>query len=196
MRGSAQQFSDIRSTGLNANAVSDQFAQKSSAGSINERESCQVQPRKCRPVRRRAQLADLIDPGSEQLPLQLEGGSSAASGTSRNFQHVLRFSLCCGRQGQGERHAVGSKIFRGCTQVKSARRLVASEPGRARGACRTAGRLAPTGFRGAYDGSWATRARPSFFIRLRSVLGCSPRMVAAPRAPSMTHFVLSRTSRM
>ena len=40
------------------------------------------------------------------------------------------------------------------------------------------------------------RTMPSFFIRLRSVLGCRPRIVAAPRGPSMTQADCSRAARM
>lgn len=34
-----------------------------------------------------------------------------------------------------------------------------------------------------YEGSWGVRRIPSFFIRLRSVFGCRPRILAAPREP-------------
>src|SRR5262249_28807715 len=34
-----------------------------------------------------------------------------------------------------------------------------------------------------YEGSWGGRRRPSFFIRLRSVFGGRPRVLAAPRGP-------------
>ena len=40
-----------------------------------------------------------------------------------------------------------------------------------------------TTFRGSYEPSWAVRVMPSFFIRLRA---CSPRIVVAPRGPSIT----------
>src|SRR5262249_32923730 len=44
-----------------------------------------------------------------------------------------------------------------------------------------------------YEGSWGGRRKPSFFIRLRSVFGCRPRILAAPRGPSTTHPVWPRT---
>ena len=53
-----------------------------------------------------------------------------------------------------------------------------------------------TTFRGGYEGSWDDRESPSFFSRLRRVLGCRPRTTAAPRAPSMTHRVRWRTARI
>jgi hypothetical protein len=49
---------------------------------------------------------------------------------------------------------------------------------------------------GNYEISWGGRARPSFFNRLRRVLGWSPRIAAAPLAPSMIHRVRSRTDAM
>ena len=54
-------------------------------------------------------------------------------------------------------------------------------------------RTSPTNRRGDYEGSWDDRERPSFFSRLRRVLGWSPRTAAAPRGPSMTHRVCRRT---
>ncbi len=39
---------------------------------------------------------------------------------------------------------------------------------------------APRNVVGRYEGSWEGRAIPSFFNRLRSVLGWSPRIPAAP----------------
>src|SRR5438067_13344844 len=57
---------------------------------------------------------------------------------------------------------------------------------------------------GNYDGEgWAEdepfielRSRPNFFMRLRRVFGCRSRILAAPWAPSITHLVWVRTSRM
>ena len=40
------------------------------------------------------------------------------------------------------------------------------------------------------------RSKPNFFMRLRRVLGCRSRILAAPFTPSMTHLVCARTSRM
>src|SRR5687768_11580575 len=37
-----------------------------------------------------------------------------------------------------------------------------------------------------YDISWRGRGTPSFFIRLRSVLGWTPRICAAPSGPATT----------
>ena len=37
------------------------------------------------------------------------------------------------------------------------------------------------------------RSIPSFFMRLRSVLGCRSRIFAAPRSPSITQSVFCRT---
>src|SRR5579884_2748750 len=42
---------------------------------------------------------------------------------------------------------------------------------------------------GGYRIWWEARVMPSFFIRLRRVFGCSPRIRAAPRGPSITQSV-------
>jgi len=58
------------------------------------------------------------------------------------------------------------------------------------------GRRIATTRRGDYEGSWDDRERPSFFSRLRRVLGGVRGWRPAPRGPSMTHFVCCRTARM
>jgi hypothetical protein len=50
--------------------------------------------------------------------------------------------------------------------------------------------------RGGYRAAWEARSIPSFFKRCRRVLGWSPRILAAPRGPSITQLVWSRTLEM
>ena len=54
----------------------------------------------------------------------------------------------------------------------------------------------PRNIGAATSGSGADRVMPSFLSRLRRVLGCRPRIWAAPRGPSMTHWVWRRTVRI
>lgn|SRR6266540_2138287 len=48
----------------------------------------------------------------------------------------------------------------------------------------------------AYDLSWSARLIPNFFMRLRRVLGCRLRILAAPCGPSITPLVCCNTARI
>src|SRR6266478_9169036 len=47
-----------------------------------------------------------------------------------------------------------------------------------------------------YDMPWSERLIPNFFIRLRRVLGCNLRILAAPFGPSITPLVCLSTARI